>query len=260
MRWLFMPVFLTVTFLSSAFAQSTSPLDIASDGKLRVAMIGANPVLVSKAPDGSLRGISVDLGSFIAKNINATLVPVVYADPEAYTHSFGKHEWDIAIGPRRASEADKVDFSPDFMLVDNVYVAAPGKKFADASQVDNTGVRIAVAKDGAPDKFLSGHLKAATLVRVPGKIDAAVAILRSGDADVYGSNGQFTYAVAEKLPGATIVPGAFATIHMAVSIPKDRSAAAKRKLNALVDAAIAADLPRKVIAQEALKGVRPIAH
>ena len=159
MRWLVIPAFLTVTFLSSAFAQSASPLDIASDGKLRVAMIGANPVLVSKAANGSLKGISVDLGSFIAKNINATLVPVVYADPEAYTHSFGKQEWDIAIGPRRASEADKVNFSPDFMLVDNVYVAAPGKTFADASQVDTTGVRTAVTKAGAPDKFLSGHLK-----------------------------------------------------------------------------------------------------
>lgn len=260
MRWLVASTFFTLTFLSLAFAQPSTDSELAPNGKLRVAMIGANPVLVSKKPDGTLKGISVELGNFIAQKINATLVPVVYADPEAYTHSFGKNEWDVAIGPRRASEADKVDFSPDFMLVDNVYVAAPGKNFSDAAQVDATGVKVAVAKDGAPDKFLSERLKAATIVRVPGQIDAAVEILRSGGADVYGSNGQFTYTVAEKLPGAKIVPGAFTTVRMAVSIPKGRSAAAQRKLVELVDAAIAGDLPRKVIEQEALKGVRPATH
>ena len=242
---------------SFAFAQHAGNAELAPSGQLRVAMISANPVLVSRNPDGALKGISVELGAFIAGKLGGKLVPVLYADPEAYTRSFGKNEWDIAIGPRRASEAEKVNFSPDFMLVDNVYVAAPGKSFRDASEVDRPGIRIGVVQDGAPDKFLTGKLKSATLVRVPGQIDAAIELLRSGGADVYGSNGEFTYSVAEKLPGAIIVPGAFTTVHMAVSLPKDRSDAAQSRLRELVREAIAAGLPRKVIEDEKLKGVRP---
>ena len=220
-------------------------------------MIEANPVLVSKNTDGTLGGISVDLGNLIAAKLGAHMLPVLYPDPEAYTQSFGKGEWDIAIGPRRASDVDKVDASPDFMLVDNIYVAAPGRDFTDASQVDRPGVKIAVAQGGAPDKFLTNALRAAKLVRVPGRLDDAVECLRSGQADVYGSNGEFVYAIAQRLPGAKIVSGAFTTVHMAVLLPKGRSPAAQSEIASIVREAITKELPSEAIERQALKGVRP---
>jgi len=33
----------------------------------------------------------------------------MYQNPEAYLQSFGKGEWDIAIGPRILAPADKAD-------------------------------------------------------------------------------------------------------------------------------------------------------
>jgi polar amino acid transport system substrate-binding protein len=242
---------------SAAAAQSRGATDLAPGGTLRVAMIGANPVLVAKNPDGSLRGISVELATVVAKKIGAKISPVVYDTPEAYTRSFGKNEWDIAIGPRRAADADKVDYAPDFMYVDNIYIAAPGKPFKDASEVDKPGVRIAVAQDGAPDKYLTTALKAASLVRVGGTVAEAVAVLRDGKADVYGSNGEFVFAIAQQLSGSAIVPGAFTTVPMAAMLPKDRSGEAHAQLVQAVTEAIATGLPRRVIERDNLKGVRP---
>jgi len=241
-----------------ALGQPATSSEIAPQGKLRVALIGGNPVLVTKEPDGSISGgASVDLGKFIAEKIGVPFDPVVYADPEAYTRSFGTGEWDIAIGPRRASEAVIVDFSPDFMLVDNIFVAAPGRDFADASQVDRPGVKVAVIKDGAPDRFLSRSLRSAELVRIPSGREAAVETLRNGRADVFGSNAQIVHTVAESLPGARIVPGQFNTVPMAVALPKGRSAAARARLAGIVTEAKGIGLVRKAIEQAGVKGVRP---
>jgi hypothetical protein len=48
-------------------------------------------------------------------------------NPEAYAQSFGKGEWDIAIGPRVLAAAEKSDLSVDIWLIDLIYVAAPGQ-------------------------------------------------------------------------------------------------------------------------------------
>ena len=50
---------------------------------------------------------------------------VTYPNPEAYVQSFGKGEWDIAIGPRVLAVSDKAAFGTDIWLIDLVYVAAP---------------------------------------------------------------------------------------------------------------------------------------
>ena len=155
---------------------------------------------------------------------------------------------------------EKVDFSPDFMLVDNSYVAAPGRDFSDASEVDRPQIKIGVAQNGVPDQFLSRSLKFAQLVRVSAPVDVAIETLRSGKADVFASNGQIVHAVAAGLPGAKVVPGAFLSVRMAVALPKGRSAAARDKLAEIVNEAVATGVVRKAIEQSGLRGVRVAPH
>src|SRR3954452_8622760 len=118
MRVLLFSALFGVLTIASASPHSPVNGEIAPNGQLRVAMLGANPVLVSKGADGKVGGISFDLGALIAERVGASMKPVIYSNPEAYTASFDKGEWDIAIGPRRTSEAAKASFSPDFMPVD----------------------------------------------------------------------------------------------------------------------------------------------
>src|SRR3954466_9872391 len=186
-----------------AFAQTGVTADLAPGGKLRVASIGANPVLVQKRADGNVGGVAIEVGRFLADKLGVVFEPVIYAEPTAYRQSFGKGEWDIAIGPRDLG-GDTVDFTPDLVVVDNLYVAAPGKRFADAGDVDKPGVRIALLDGGAPAIFLRRTLKAAEVVIVSGR-DAGMAALRDGKADVYGSNAENVYYVADTLAGASIV-------------------------------------------------------
>lgn len=248
--------------ISNGASGQPSPVstEIAPSGKLRVALIGSNPVLVTRQADGVISGVSVELGTLIAERLGVPFQPVVYPDTDTYAKSFGTGQWDVAVGPRTPVAESHSDFSPDFMLVDNIYVAAPGREFADASQVDRPGVNIAVVLNGAPDQFLSRTLKSAALVRISGGSEAMIEALRSGKADVYGSNAENVQTVADGLPGAKIVPGAFRSVRMAVAFPKGRSATARSRIAEIVNEAKAVGLVQKSIERGGLKAVRVAPH
>ena len=63
-----------------------------------------------------------------SRKLGAAIEPVMYPNPEAYQQSFGKGEWDIAIGPRVLAPADKADSTADLWVISLIYVAAPGKE------------------------------------------------------------------------------------------------------------------------------------
>jgi len=132
-----------------------------------------------------VNGVAVDLGKFIAVKLGVAFDPVVYANQEAYVQSFGKGGWDIVIGVRSALAEEKTDMSPDFMVADAMYIAAPGREFADATKIDRPGVKVGVSQGGGSDQILSRALKSAQVVRVPGGVPNAVQALRTGTVDVW---------------------------------------------------------------------------
>jgi polar amino acid transport system substrate-binding protein len=178
---------IAVQLSSEATAQPVLVTEVAPQGKLRVGILGYNPVLATRRPDGTISGISVSVGKFIADALGVPLEPVVYVTAESGVQSYGKGEWDVMIGPRGPAVEQQAEFGPDILLVDNIYVAAPGRDFADAGQIDKPGVRVGVVRDAVPDQFLSRNLKYAELVRVSAPIEVAVETLRSGKADVFAS-------------------------------------------------------------------------
>jgi hypothetical protein len=182
----------------------------------------------------------------------------MYPNPEAYLQSFGKGEWDIAIGPRVLAPADKADSTADLWVISLVYVAAPGKEFPDIASVDKAGVKIGTIRGAPSDRVLTREIKAAELIRIPLSptiaADAAE-LLRSGKADVFGADSGVGYPAAEALPGAKVVPGAFARVRVAVALPKGRSTAAQAALATLVDEAKQSGEVQKAIDAKGLKGV-----
>jgi polar amino acid transport system substrate-binding protein len=56
-----------------------------------------------------LAGIGEPIGQFIAGKLGATFEPVVYPNPWAFEASFGKGQWDLALGPRVLAPTEKAD-------------------------------------------------------------------------------------------------------------------------------------------------------
>ena len=258
MRKILLSLALTVAVQmpDAALAQTGAIAEIAPTGTLRVGMNAANTTLVTRTPDGHVAGLAVDLGKFIAGKLSAAYEPVLYPGSAAYTDSFAKGGWDIIVTGRNAFAATMVDFSADVILIDFLFVAAPGRQFADASHVDRAGIRIGVARNASADEYLARTLMSAELVRTAGDIAAGIDLLRTDKADIYATVTDTALAIANRLPGATIIPGAFNTVGFAVAIPKGRSSVARDRLAQIVSEAKAAGILQQAIDRSGLKGVR----
>jgi polar amino acid transport system substrate-binding protein len=248
MRRLLLSVALLGSFSNVALCQTSPASEIAPGGKLRVGMIAITV----------LGGVAEPVAGFVGQKLGAAVEPVMYPNPDAYLESFGKNEWDIAIGPRVLAPTDKADSTANLWAISLVYVAAPGTEFPDIASVDSAGVKIGTIRGAPSDRVLTREIKAAEIVRIPlsPTIAAdAVELLRSGKAVVFGADSGVGYPAAEALPGAKIVPGAFGTVLVAAALPKGRSPAAQALLATIVDEAKQSGAVQKAIEAKGLKGV-----
>jgi len=233
--------------VSPLSAQSLSS-EIAPAGKLRVGMIAIK----------ALGGIAEPVAKFMGSELAVTVEPVMYPSPDAYAQSFGKDEWDIAIGPRALAPDGKTDLTADIWTINLVYVAAPGKEFPDITTVDKPGVRIGTIQGAPSDRILTRQIKAAQIVRIPLSphiaADAAE-MLRTGKADVFGADSGVGYPAAQAVPGAKMVPGVFGTVRVAAALPKGRSSQVLDQLEGLMAKAKRAGVVQRAIEANKLKGV-----
>jgi polar amino acid transport system substrate-binding protein len=248
MRRLLLSIALLGSFSGVAFGQTSPASEIAPDGKLRVGMIAITV----------LGGVAEPVARFVGQKLGATVEPVMYPNPDSYLESFGKGEWDIAIGPRVLVPADKADATANLWAISLVYVAAPGAEFSDIASVDKAGVKIGTIRGAPSDRVLTREIKAAEIVRIPLSptiaADAAD-LLRSGKVNVFGADSGVGYPAAEALPGAKIVPGTFGTVLVAAALPKGRSPGAQALLATIVDEAKQTGVVQKAIEAKGLKGV-----
>src|SRR5262249_30416476 len=87
---LVLSIVLVAGLTGTAFGQTPPASEIAPGGKLHVGMIAITV----------LGGVAEPVAGFVGQKLGAAVEPVMYANPDAYLQSFGKGEWDIAIGPR----------------------------------------------------------------------------------------------------------------------------------------------------------------
>ena len=241
--------------VGSVLGQMNMTKELAPTGTFRVGMNGNNTSLVMRAADGTVSGLCAELGKFIAAKIGTPYEAVVYDSAAPFTASFAKREWDIILTGKNAVVGKLLDFNADLFHVEYVYVAAPGKTFADPGEVDRPGVKIAVPRNASADVYLSRNLQSAGLVRVDGDVNVAVEMLRAGQADVYASSINSGLSLEERMPGAKVV-GAFQTVVFAVAVQKGRSAQAHEQLARWIEEAKASGLVAKALEQAGAKGWR----
>jgi len=227
-------LFISTSIPRCALGQPAITSEIAPTENLRVAMNAGTPVLLMRTPDGKITGgVGLEMGKFIAQKLGLPFELVPYPNSDAYIRSFGKEEWDVGFGPQTPLVAEKADFIIDLLLNDYLYLAAPGREFADAVQVDRPGVKIGVGKDSASDQFLSRTLESAELVRRSG-VDQSIEAMRGGQVDVWAASASNIEQLAGRVPGSKIVPGTFMSDRSMLILPKGRSSDARAKLTEIV--------------------------
>ena len=247
-----------LAFAQSGPVPSAARQALAPTGRLRAALIVSNPVLVERDPaTGQLSGVSVELATALAGHIGVPLEPVPFPNPARYAESLSREiPWDAGFAARDPARGEFLEFSPNFMEVDNVFLVPAGSRLTRASQVDQPGIRVAVPQGSAPDLFLTRTLRNAEVVRVPGGADQAAEVLASGRADAYGENAHLLHGVMGQLPaGARLLDGHFNLVQMAIAVPKDRDPAAMEFLSQFVAQAKRDGTVARAIERASLRGV-----
>ena len=227
---------------------------LAPTGSLRVGLISV-PVHAIRDPySGELRGVSHDLGSELAARLGVPFEPIMYPNPTAYLAAGQTGRWDIgSLGMAPEREA-LFDFAQPHLEVDYGYLVSADTRIASVSEVDRTGVRVALAARSASDLALSKDLKHASVVR--GRdLSALIDLVVMGEADVIAAQKTNLYDIAPRVPGSRVLEGRPGSEKQALAIPKGRDATALAYVRRFVQDAKSRGLVQRAIDRVSLRGV-----
>jgi polar amino acid transport system substrate-binding protein len=198
--------------------------ELSGTGKLRAAINLGNPILASRAPNGDLQGVSVDLAREAARRLGVTLELVPFPAAGKVVEAIKARQVDlafVAIDPVRAAD---IEYTAPYVVIEGAYLVRKESALQRNDDVDRAGTRVVVGRGSAYDLFLTRELKAATLVRAPTSPEVTDMFLAQR-LDVAAGVKQQLEADAKRVGGVRLLPGRFMVIEQAMGVPKGRTAA-----------------------------------
>ena len=198
---------------------------LAPNGKLRAALLITNPIYVIKdESSGELRGVSIDLVREMARRIGVPFETVAYTSAGALVASATSGQWDITFVGIPVGERH-MELSPPYVQIEMGYLVPKGSLISTITEVDKSGIRIAVQEKGGADTLLTPTIKRATLVR-RSTIAEAVEALRSDNADAMAAIKTYLFPTSLRLPGSRVLDGRIAVEGIAIGVPKGNALSA----------------------------------
>ncbi|VWX62875.1 conserved hypothetical protein [Burkholderiales bacterium 8X] len=238
---------------SSSSSASSIAAVLAPTGKLRASINLGNPILAGRAPDGSPRGVSVDLANAFATELGLELELVVFDKAAASVDAVRAEKADIGFFAIDPARSDGLRFTAPYVLIEGSYLVPESAAFGANEDVDRPGVRVAVGQGSAYDLFLTRAIGQASLVRVEGAAGVMKA-LAAGEADVAAGIRQVLEAEAAQRGGVRLLPGRFMVIQQAMGLPASRGAEAQALLANFVEARKASGFVAEALARHRIQG------
>jgi polar amino acid transport system substrate-binding protein len=216
-----------VLMAAGASADPAVLKELAPSGKLRVAIaVAPNPGAgnVAMGAGGEPRGISGDLGRELGKRLGVPVQWVQYPNSGALTDAVTSGAWDVAFIPVDNERKKKVDFGPPHIVLQSTFLVPPGSPIQSLADVDKPGLRVVGVENTATTRAAQASLRNVTMTNAKSGAELAE-LLRAGKADAIAQSRESLTQIAEKLPGARVLPGAFMNSFVAVAVPKGKPAA-----------------------------------
>ena len=232
-------ILLTILLASllACSAQSAGSADPAVDavkkelvptGTLRVAIAVAPApsalYVIKDNATGKFRGVSVDLGSALAKKLGVPVEFLPHLASGEIQNEAGSGKWDVTFMPVDEERKKFVDFGNAYHLLQSTYLVAPGSKLTKVEEANDPSVRIGGVANTATFRAAQHTAPEATFVTVAG-VDAAVAAMKVGQIDCIALSRESLSGLAAKIPGSRVLDGGFLNSSTAVAVPKNKPAA-----------------------------------
>ena len=226
--------------------------ELAPSGRLKAAINFGNPILAVRMPDGSPRGVSVDLSNELGRRLGVPVELVTFTSAGKVVEAVKDAQVDIAfvaIDPVRG--ADMLQ-TPPYVIIEGAYLVRNDSPIQRNEDVDQAANRVVVGNGSAYDLYLSRELKAAKLVKAPTS-PAVTDVMVAQNIEVAAGVKQQLEADAKRVAGLRLLPGRFMVINQAMGLPKGREAGA-RYLAAFIEEMKASGFVAQALARHGIEG------
>jgi len=228
--------------------------ELAPNGTLRAAINLANFLLVSsRADNGDPQGVAPDLAAAIADSLGVGVSYVPFERPGPLADAAVDGVWDIGLIAVEPARAEHIEFTEPYVEIEATYLVSGHSEIQTITEVDQPGVRIAIAARSAYDLYLSRNLQHAELVRAEG-IDGSFDIFVSEGLDVLAGLRPRLLTDVTQIKNARILDGRFTAVQQAVGTPSGRTASAAYLRDFVVEAK-ASGLVAELIARHQVDGL-----
>ncbi len=228
--------------------------ELAPTGKLRIGLNYSNFLLVLKdAPDGSPQGIAPDLGRELASRLGVKPEFVKFDAAGKLADGVKKGMWDVAFLGNEPARANEIAFTPAYLEIPVTYLVPAGSKLQTFADVDQAGVRIAVADQSAYHLFLTRSLKNAELVAADG-IEGSFKMFADLKLEALAGLKPRLITDAGRLPGSRILDGQVTAVQQSIGTPRSRETGA-RYLKEFIEDVKAKGLIGEAISRHKVNGV-----
>lgn len=208
-------------------AEDAAMKQLTPTGKLRVGIAYApspTPIFVTKDSSGDARGVAKDIGSALAKSLGVQPEYTVTATTGELTDAVVNGTIDIGFMPADEERRKRVDFSPNYFVIESTYLAAGPTDIKTLADVDKPEVTVVAIAGSTTARAAGRTLKTAKIVTAK-SIDEAMELMKAGSAQAMALTHDSLPALQPKLPGSRILDGAFQTTGVAIAVQKDKPAA-----------------------------------
>lgn len=193
-------------------------------GTLRVGLVVApapSAFFVTKDARGKPHGVTVDLGTALAKTLGVPVQFFIAPNSGELTDAVANASIDVAFMPVDNERKKRISFRPNYVLIESTYMATAASGAKTIGDVDRAGMRVIGIANTTTIRAATRTLKNTTISPVTA-VDDALAALRAGKADAFALSRDSLPVYVKQIPGSRIVDGAFQRTGIAIAVPPNK--------------------------------------
>jgi polar amino acid transport system substrate-binding protein len=157
---------------------------LAPRGYLRAAINLSNFLLVTgKEANGDPQGVSPDMARALAHELGVDIKLISFSRPGELADAIFEDKWDIGNIANESERAKSITFSLPYTSIESTFLLRKHLNFYTIKDIDQEGIRIAVAERSAYDLWLTENIKNADLIRAK-SIDESFSIFQENKYEV----------------------------------------------------------------------------
>jgi len=198
--------------------------ELARTGKLRVGIVFA-PVMstffVIKDEAGKPKGVTVDIGEALGRNMNLPVEFVLYPNSGQVTDAVESGAVDVGFMPVDEQRRQRLAIGPDYVRAESTYMVTAASGAKSVADVDKSGMRVIGIANTTTIRAAERTLKNTTISAVT-SVDDAIAAMKEGRADAFALGRGDLPAYVKQVPGSRITDGHFQQMGIAIATQKGK--------------------------------------